>query len=79
MSGGMLKMWNAGLFNFKFSFTCVGFLGVCVEWKEEVTYIVDVYSPCNLAGGDFNAILNLEEAKVILDSVKELNSVNLLI
>ncbi|PNX92925.1 hypothetical protein L195_g016071, partial [Trifolium pratense] len=50
MSGGLLIMWNAGLFKVKFSFTSDSFPGLCVEWKEGTLYIINVYSPCNLSG-----------------------------
>ncbi|PNX74944.1 cysteine-rich receptor-like protein kinase, partial [Trifolium pratense] len=50
LSGGLLTVWNIGIFNFKFSFNDVGFLGICVEWKGLILYIVNVYSPCNYAG-----------------------------
>ncbi|MCH99417.1 endonuclease/exonuclease/phosphatase family protein, partial [Trifolium medium] len=50
LSGGLLMVWNTGLFNFKFSFTDEGFLGICVEWKGMVLYIVNVYSSCTHAG-----------------------------
>ncbi|XP_045791747.1 uncharacterized protein LOC123886474 [Trifolium pratense] len=50
LSGGLLIMWNAGLFKVKFSFTSDSFLGLCVEWKEGTLYIINVYSPCNLSG-----------------------------
>ncbi|XP_045791359.1 uncharacterized protein LOC123886064 [Trifolium pratense] len=50
LSGGMLSIWNKDLFSFRFSFTGVGFLGICVEWKNRLLYIVNIYSPCSLAG-----------------------------
>ncbi|MCI56210.1 hypothetical protein A2U01_0077461, partial [Trifolium medium] len=28
-----------------------GFLGVCVEWKSGLLYIVNIYSPCSISGG----------------------------
>ncbi|MCH80366.1 LINE-1 reverse transcriptase like, partial [Trifolium medium] len=31
-------------------FTGDGFLGLCVEWKEGILYIIDVYSPCSFSG-----------------------------
>jgi hypothetical protein len=48
--GGILSIWNKELFSFKFSFTGIGFLGVCVEWKEGLLYIVNIYSPCSMSG-----------------------------
>ncbi|CAJ2627612.1 unnamed protein product, partial [Trifolium pratense] len=50
LSGGMLSIWNKDLFSFRYSFTGVGFLGICVEWKNGLLYIVNIYSPCSLAG-----------------------------
>jgi exonuclease III len=49
-SGGMLTIWNKDLFSFNYSFSGGGFLGVCVEWKEDLLYIVNVYSPCSMSG-----------------------------
>jgi hypothetical protein len=46
----MLSIWNKDLFSFKYSFTGEGFLGVCVEWKEGLLYIVNVYSPYSMSG-----------------------------
>jgi exonuclease III len=50
LSGGMLIIWNKDLFNFRYSFNGDGFLGLCVEWKSGLLYIVNVYSPCSLSG-----------------------------
>jgi hypothetical protein len=50
LSGGLLSIWNKDLFSFKYSFSGSGFLGVCVEWKESLLYIVNIYSPCSLSG-----------------------------
>ncbi|PNX66795.1 cytochrome p450, partial [Trifolium pratense] len=50
LSGGLLTVWKRDLFNFCFSFTGTGFLGLCVEWKNTVIYIVNIYSPCNMSG-----------------------------
>jgi exonuclease III len=50
MSGGLLTVWNKDLFSFNFSFAGTGYLGVCVEWKSLLVYIVNVYSPCSMAG-----------------------------
>ncbi|XP_045791609.1 uncharacterized protein LOC123886326 [Trifolium pratense] len=50
LSGGLLTIWNKGLFAFRFSFTGIGFLGICVEWKDGLLYIVNIYSPCSLSG-----------------------------
>ncbi|KAK2435690.1 hypothetical protein QL285_020733 [Trifolium repens] len=49
-SGGLLSVWNKDLFSFSFSFSGTGYLGVCVEWKSTLLYIVNIYSPCSLAG-----------------------------
>ncbi|PNX65767.1 hypothetical protein L195_g054707, partial [Trifolium pratense] len=50
LSGGLLMMWNAGMFKIKFCFSGDSFLGLCVEWKEGNLYIINVYSPCSLSG-----------------------------
>ena len=50
LSGGLLSVWNKDLFSFRYSFTGDGFLGVCVEWKAGLLYIVNVYSSCNISG-----------------------------
>ncbi|PNX99941.1 cysteine-rich receptor-like protein kinase, partial [Trifolium pratense] len=50
LSGGLLCIWNKNLFSFVYSFTGDGFLGVCVEWKEGLLYLVNIYSPCSLSG-----------------------------
>ncbi|MCI24910.1 reverse transcriptase, partial [Trifolium medium] len=47
---GLLSVWNKDLFSFRYSFTGDGYLGVCVEWKDSLLYIVNVYSSCNLSG-----------------------------
>ncbi|PNX71762.1 cysteine-rich receptor-like protein kinase, partial [Trifolium pratense] len=50
LSGGMLTVWNTGLFTFRYRFTGDGFLGVCVEWKSSLLYIVNIYSSCSMSG-----------------------------
>ncbi|KAK2445049.1 hypothetical protein QL285_016023 [Trifolium repens] len=50
LSGGLLSVWNKDLFTFNYSFIGNGFLGVCVEWKDGLLYIVNIYSPCSMAG-----------------------------
>jgi hypothetical protein len=50
LSGGMLTIWNKDLFTFRYSFNGDGFLGVCVEWKYGILYIVNIYSPYSLSG-----------------------------
>ncbi|XP_045810866.1 uncharacterized protein LOC123905300 [Trifolium pratense] len=50
LSGGLLLVWNKDLFSFRFSFSGIGFLGICVEWKDGLLYIVNIYSPCSMAG-----------------------------
>jgi hypothetical protein len=40
LSGGLLSVWNKDLFSFHYSFTGDGFLGICVEWKVGLLYIV---------------------------------------
>ncbi|XP_045791371.1 uncharacterized protein LOC123886076 [Trifolium pratense] len=50
LSGGLLSIWNKELFSFQYSFTCDGFLGMCVEWNSGLLYIVNIYSPCSMSG-----------------------------
>ncbi|PNX75860.1 cysteine-rich receptor-like protein kinase, partial [Trifolium pratense] len=50
LSGGLLSIWTKGLFSFRYSFSGSGFLGICVEWKDGLLYIVNIYSPCSLSG-----------------------------
>jgi hypothetical protein len=50
LSGGLLSMWNKNFLPYKYSFTGDGFLGMCFEWRGGLLYIVNVYSPCSLAG-----------------------------
>ncbi|PNX55006.1 hypothetical protein L195_g048630 [Trifolium pratense] len=63
LSGGLLSVWNIGIFTFKFSFTGDDFLGVCIEWNSGLLYIVNIYSPCSLSGGDFNVVLKVWERR----------------
>lgn len=51
-AGGLLSLWNANLGNFIFSFSSYGFSGVCLEWEGKRTrcFVVNIYSPCNMAG-----------------------------
>ncbi|XP_058784973.1 uncharacterized protein LOC131659865 [Vicia villosa] len=46
-SGGLISLWNSESFQVLFSFGGEGYLGLKVVWKEEVFYIVNVYSSCN--------------------------------
>ncbi|PNY01680.1 cysteine-rich receptor-like protein kinase, partial [Trifolium pratense] len=50
LSGGLLTIWNANLFKLLHSFIGDGFVGLCVEWEGMMLNIVNVYSPCSLAG-----------------------------
>ncbi|GAU46303.1 hypothetical protein TSUD_283280 [Trifolium subterraneum] len=45
------------------SFFGDGFLGICVEWQAVLVYIVNIYSPCTMAGGDFNSITKIGERR----------------
>ncbi|XP_058765457.1 uncharacterized protein LOC131638920 [Vicia villosa] len=45
-SGGLISLWNSDCVQVLCSFGGVGFLGLKVVWKEEVYYIVNVYSSC---------------------------------
>lgn len=48
--GGMLIVWNSDLVVAIFSFTGVGFVGVCAKNKNSnsVCFLVNVYSPWSL-------------------------------
>jgi hypothetical protein len=50
LSGGLISIWNEDLFSFHFSFSGDGFLGVCGVWKDSLIYVVNIYSPCSIAG-----------------------------
>ncbi|CAJ2673212.1 unnamed protein product [Trifolium pratense] len=50
LSSGMLSVWNKDLFSFRYSFSGDSYLSVCVEWKNGLLYIINVYSPCNMSG-----------------------------
>jgi exonuclease III len=50
MSGGLLIVWNSNTFKFLSSFSGHGFLGIKVERDGVVLNIVNVYSPCSMAG-----------------------------
>ncbi|KAK2445688.1 hypothetical protein QL285_016590 [Trifolium repens] len=50
LSGVLLSIWNTDLFSYRYSFTGDGFLGICVEWKSSLLYIVNIYSSCTLSG-----------------------------
>ncbi|XP_058752710.1 uncharacterized protein LOC131625893 [Vicia villosa] len=47
-SGGILSLWNTNSIKVLCSFGGGGFLGVKAVWKEEVYYLVNIYSPCSL-------------------------------
>lgn len=49
-SGGLLCVWNQGLFDFQFSFQGDHFVGVCVKHQGYLCYIVNVYSACIMEG-----------------------------
>ncbi|MCI26559.1 hypothetical protein A2U01_0047755, partial [Trifolium medium] len=50
LSGGMLLLWNSGLFRLKHVFNGEGFLGISAEEDGKLIYIFNVYSPCSLQG-----------------------------
>jgi exonuclease III len=50
LSGGLLTIWNKELFVVRTSFFGIGFLGICVEWKDDLLYIINIYSPCTISG-----------------------------
>lgn len=45
-SGGLIILWKYDLFESLFSFSLEGFMGINVEWKEKLYYIMNVYSSC---------------------------------
>ncbi|WJX29981.1 hypothetical protein P8452_18568 [Trifolium repens] len=49
-SGGLLTMWNKSSVNFLSSFSGAGFLGIKAEREGKILYLINIYSPCNLAG-----------------------------
>lgn len=48
MSGGILTLWNMDLVGSIFSFKGDDFLGVKIRWKNNLYYIVKVYSSSTL-------------------------------
>ncbi|MCI10869.1 hypothetical protein A2U01_0031966, partial [Trifolium medium] len=62
LSGGLLLLWNAGLFVVNHVINGDGFIGICVEEDGKFLYIINVYSPCNLQGKRrlWNDLLNLK-------------------
>lgn len=47
-SGGLITLWKMDKMTVIHSFKGVGFLGIKVIWKDDVYYIVNVYSSCDL-------------------------------
>ncbi|XP_058741918.1 uncharacterized protein LOC131614336 [Vicia villosa] len=45
-SGGILTIWNKDVVDVENSFKGDGFLGIKVRWKNQVYYVVNVYSSC---------------------------------
>jgi exonuclease III len=50
LSGGMLIIWNSDSFKLLSKFSGVGYLGIQVEKENTVMYLVNIYSPCSVAG-----------------------------
>lgn len=44
MSGGIITLWRKGSIILIFSFSGVGYLGVCEEVKNHVCFFINVYS-----------------------------------
>ncbi|XP_058750108.1 uncharacterized protein LOC131623108 [Vicia villosa] len=63
-SGGLITLWRKDKMEVLLSFKGEGFLGIKVCWKEELYYIVNVYSSCDLNKKKviWDNILNLKEA-----------------
>lgn len=47
-SGGLISIWTEDVVETLFSFTGEGFLGLKFKWKENLYYVVSIYSPCNI-------------------------------
>jgi hypothetical protein len=50
LSGGMLILWNIDSFKLLNNFFGDGFLGITVEREGMVLHLINIYSPCTLAG-----------------------------
>lgn len=69
-SGGVLSIWDSNLGSLIFTFTGCGFSGVGLS-RGAKSYVVNLYSPCNLAGkrklwcivADFNAVTSSGERR----------------
>jgi hypothetical protein len=50
-SGGILSIWNKSIASLKFSFTGMGFVGVCLEYGalRQECFVVNVYSSCDFS------------------------------
>lgn len=46
-SGGMLTMWKKNLFTLLYSFKGDKYLGLCVEQKVRLVYLVNIYALCD--------------------------------
>jgi exonuclease III len=49
-SGGMLIMWNNSSLKLLSTFSGNGYLGIKVEREGNILFLVNIYSPCSLAG-----------------------------
>lgn len=52
LSGGMIIIWDTNVLEVFFSFSGVGFVGVCARKRRssDVFFMVNVYSPCDWGG-----------------------------
>ncbi|XP_058759359.1 uncharacterized protein LOC131632631 [Vicia villosa] len=48
-SGGLLTIWRKDVVEVLSSFKGEGFLGIHVQWKNHLYYVVNIYSPCDLS------------------------------
>ncbi|XP_058759249.1 uncharacterized protein LOC131632522 [Vicia villosa] len=48
-SGGLITLWKESCCEVILSFNGVGFLGTKLRWRGNLYYVVNIYSPCDLA------------------------------
>jgi hypothetical protein len=68
-SGGMLIMWNNSSLKLLSTFSGNGYLGIKVEREGNILFLVNIYSPCSLAGKkSFGRICWLLKIKMVMES-----------
>jgi hypothetical protein len=62
LAGGLLIIWNSSSFKLLNKFSGGGFLGLQVEKENSVMFLVNIYSPCSMAGKKklWDDLLNLK-------------------